>query len=117
MTNTTKQIIDKKKPDDVQPGTYIEYGVEHNGKNPKFKNGDRKRKPKYKNIFSKSYCENLSEESFVIKEIKNGAPWTFVINFFSLILIYISQTYTYINPLKNSFKCNIKKPTRYWTQP
>ena len=35
---------------------------------------------KYKNIFAKGYTPNWSEEIFVIKEIKNTVPWTFVIN-------------------------------------
>ena len=28
------------RPSDVQPGTYIDYGVEHNKKDPRFKVGD-----------------------------------------------------------------------------
>ena len=35
---------------------------------------------KYKNIFAKGYMPNWSEEIFVIKEIKNTVPWTYVIN-------------------------------------
>ena len=35
---------------------------------------------KYKNIFAKGHTSNWSEEIFVIKEIKNAAPWTYVIN-------------------------------------
>ena len=35
---------------------------------------------KYKNIFAKGYTANWSEEVFVIKEIKNTVPWTYVIN-------------------------------------
>ena len=35
---------------------------------------------KYKNIFTKGYTPNWSEEVFDIKEIKNTAPWTYVIN-------------------------------------
>ena len=35
---------------------------------------------KYKNIFPKGYTPNWSEEVFVIKEIKNTVPWTYVIN-------------------------------------
>ena len=35
---------------------------------------------KYKNIFAKDYTPNWSEEIFVIKEIKNTVPWTYVIN-------------------------------------
>ena len=35
---------------------------------------------KYKNIFAKGYTPNWSEEVFVIKEIKNTVPWTYVMN-------------------------------------
>ena len=35
---------------------------------------------KYKNIFAKGYTPNLSEEVFVIKKVKNTAPWTYLIN-------------------------------------
>ena len=35
---------------------------------------------KYRSIFSKGYTPNWSEEVFVIKEIKNTVPWTYVIN-------------------------------------
>ena len=35
---------------------------------------------KYKNIFAKGNTPNWSEEVFVIKEIKNKVPWTYVIN-------------------------------------
>ena len=35
---------------------------------------------KYKNIFAKGYTSNWSKEAFVIKEVKNTVPWTYVIN-------------------------------------
>ena len=35
---------------------------------------------KYKNVFSKGYTTNLSEEVFVIKKVKNTFPWIYVIN-------------------------------------
>ena len=35
---------------------------------------------KCKNIFAKGYTPNWSEEFFIIKEIKNTFPWTYVIN-------------------------------------
>ena len=49
-------------------------------KNTKFKVGDRVRIPQYKNIFAKDYTPNWSEEVFVIKEVKDTVPWTYVIN-------------------------------------
>ena len=44
---------------------------------------DHERISKYKNIFAKGYTPNWSEEIFVIKEIKNTVPWTYVINEFN----------------------------------
>ena len=41
--------------------------------------GDPVRISKYKNIFSKGYTPNRSEEVFVIKKVKNTVPWTYVI--------------------------------------
>ena len=34
----------------------------------------------YKNIFAKGYTLNWSEEVFVVSEIKNTVPWTYVIS-------------------------------------
>ena len=68
------------KPTDVKDNTYINIGKEVNDKDPKFKVGDHVRISKYKNIFAKGYAPNWSEETFVIKEIKNTVPWTYVID-------------------------------------
>ena len=38
------------------------------------------RKSKYKNIFAREYTPLMSEEVFVIKDVKNIVPWTYVIN-------------------------------------
>ena len=70
----------KMKPIDVKDNTYINTDKEINNKDPKFKVGDHVRISKYKNIFAKGYTPNWSEEVFVIKKVKNTAPWTFVIN-------------------------------------
>ena len=70
----------KMKPVDVKSNTYIEPSNEINNKDPKFKIGDIVRISKYKNIFAKGYTQNCSEEVFVIKKVKNTAPWTHVIN-------------------------------------
>ena len=48
--------------------------------NTYIKVGDHVRISKYKNIFPKGYTPNWSEEIFVIKEIKNTVPWTYVTN-------------------------------------
>ena len=49
-------------------------------KDPKFKVGDHVRISKYRNIFTKGYIPNWSEEVFVVSKIKNAVPWTYVIN-------------------------------------
>ena len=59
---------------------YAEQNEDFNEKDPKFKVGDRVRISKYKNIFSKGYTENWSEEVFIITKIKSTVPWTYVIS-------------------------------------
>ena len=68
----------KKKPADIQLGMFIDYVVDHNEKSSKFKVGDHVRISKYKNIFAKCNTPNWSELVFIIKEIKNTVPWTYV---------------------------------------
>ena len=57
-----------------------EYNEDSNEKDPKFKVGDRARISKYKNIFTKGFTQNWSEEFFVVSKIKNIVPWTYVIS-------------------------------------
>ena len=78
--NNTKHRTIKMKPIDVKDNTYIDFGIEVNDNDPKFKVGDYVRISKYKNIFTNVYTPNWSEEVFVIKEIKNTVSWTYVIN-------------------------------------
>ena len=78
--NNTYHTTIKMKPADVQDNTYINADKKINDKDPKFKVGDRVRISKYKNIFTKGYMPNWSEEVFVIKQVKNTVPWTYVIN-------------------------------------
>ena len=67
------------KPIDVKDNSFAEHNEESNEKDSKFKAGDHVRISKYKNIFAKGYTPNWSKEIFVIKEIKNTVPWTYVI--------------------------------------
>ena len=78
--NNTKHRIIKVKPIDVKDNTYIDLGKEVNENDPKFKVGGHVRISKYKKIFAKGYTPNWPEEVFVIKQIKNAVPWTYVIN-------------------------------------
>ena len=73
--NTVHSSI-KMKPKDV---TFVEYIEESNKKDPKFKIGNHV-KNKNKNIFSKSYTPNWSEEVFVMNKVQNTVPWTYLIN-------------------------------------
>ena len=70
----------KMKPIDVKDNTYVNIDKEVNKKDPKLKVGDHVRISKYKNIFAKGYTPNWSEEVFVIKEIKNTVPRTYLVN-------------------------------------
>ena len=76
--NKTYHRTIKKKPIDVEDNTYIDF--EKVDKDLKFKIGDHVRISKYKNIFAEGYTPNWSEDVFVIKKVKNTAPWTYVIN-------------------------------------
>ena len=83
MINTAKHIIKQKKKTktaDLQPSTYMEYGVEHNSKDPQCKVYDLVVIAKYKNIFAKGYIPNSSEEVFVIKEANYIIPLTYAIS-------------------------------------
>ena len=78
--SNTKHRTTKMKPIDVKGNTYIDFGKEVNDNGHKFKVGEHVRISKYKNIFSKCYTPNWSEEVFVIEKIKNTVPWIYVID-------------------------------------
>ena len=67
------------KPINFKSDSYVEYNVDSNDKDPKFKVDDHVRISKYKIIFAKGYVLNWSEEVFVILKIKNTFPWTYAI--------------------------------------
>ena len=75
--NNTYHRRIKRKPIDAKDNTYINIGKEANDKDAKYKVGDHVRISIYKNIFTKGYTPNWSEEIFVLKNIKNTVPWTF----------------------------------------
>ena len=70
----------KMKPVDVKDNTYIDFKKEITNKDPKFKVGNYIRISKYKNTFAKGYVPKWSEETFIIKKVKNTMPSTYVIN-------------------------------------
>ena len=78
--NNTYHKTITMKPIDVGDDSFAEYNEESNEKDPKYKVDDHVRISKYKNIFSKGYAPNWSEEIFYVKKIKNTVPWTYVIS-------------------------------------
>ena len=60
--------------------THTQTLIKKNKEGSKLKVGDHVRISKYKNIFSKGYAPNWSEEVFVIAKVKSTVPWTYVIN-------------------------------------
>ena len=77
--NKTFRKIIKIKPTNVHLVTYIEYGVQHNDKDPKFSVGDHVRLSNYKKSFLKGYTLSWSEEVLVIKKVKITVPWISII--------------------------------------
>ena len=78
--NNKKHRTIKMKLIDVKDNTYIESSKEVNDNDPKFKVGDHVRISKYKKTFCQGLCSKLVRRNFMIKEIKNRVPWTYVIN-------------------------------------
>ena len=78
--NSTYRSTIKMKLVHVKSSTYIDSSEEINNKDPRFRIGDIVRISKYKNIISKGYVPNWSEEVFVIKKVKNTVPRTYVIS-------------------------------------
>ena len=68
------------KPFNDKDNTYIDFPKEVHEKDPKLRVGDHVRISKYKNIFVKGYTPNWPEEDFMIKKVKNTAPWTYIIS-------------------------------------
>ena len=78
--NNTIQKSIKMKPKDVKDDSFIENIEETSKEDPKFEVGDHVRISKYKNIFSKGYTPNWSEEIFVINKMQETVPCTYLIN-------------------------------------
>ena len=64
---------------DVNSGTHIDYGIDYNNKDPKFKVVHYVRISKYRNISAKVYTPNLFEV-FLTQKIKKAVPWTYIIS-------------------------------------
>ena len=81
--NNTYHRTIKIKPVEIKDKAYIDFSKEVHEKDSKCEVGDHVTISKYKNIFAKGYTPNWPEEVFVIKEVKNTVPWTYVINNFN----------------------------------
>ena len=78
--NNTYHTVIKMKPINVKDNTCIDFKKEVNDKDPKYKVGNHVRIAKYKNLFTKGYMPNWSEEVFIVSKTKNIVPRTYVIN-------------------------------------
>ena len=74
--NNTKHSTIKIKPIDVKNNKRV-YIDEHNEKDSRFKEGDRVRISKFKNIFAKGYIPNWSKEIFIVNKINDLVPYTY----------------------------------------
>ena len=110
--NNTYHRTIKMKPVDVKNNIYIDFKKEVNDKDPKFKVDDHVRISKYKNVFAKGCTPNWSEESFVIKKVKNTVPWTLLLlwTFHVPLLLMISMVKKLLEHfMKKNCKRLIKK--------
>ena len=78
-SNTYHSTI-KMKLVHVKSSTHIDSSEEINNKDPQFRIGHIATISKYKNIISKGYVTNWSEEVFVIKKVKNTVQWKYFIS-------------------------------------
>ena len=81
----------KMNPADAMVDIYIDHGIAHNKKDPKFKVGDHLRILKHKSIVARGYTPNWPEEVFVIKKVKNTVLWIYIIS--NLIREKIVETF------------------------
>ena len=74
--NNTKHSTIKMKPINVKKNKRV-YIDEHNGKDSRFKVGDRVRISKFKYIFAKGYTPNWSTEILIVDKINDTVPYTY----------------------------------------
>ena len=77
--NITCDSTIKIKSVDVKIIKYLDFCIENNDKDPKFKVGDDVRILILFYFFSK-YAPNESEEVFVTKKVKSTVPWTYAVS-------------------------------------
>ena len=67
--NNAHHNTNKMKPLDINSNRFIDFGAENNDTDSKFGVGDHVRISKDKNILTKIYAANWSEDVFVIKKV------------------------------------------------
>ena len=77
--NITCDSTIKIKSVDVKIIKYLDFCIENNDEDPKFKVGDDVRILILFYFFSK-YAPNESEEVFVTKKVKSTVPWTYAVS-------------------------------------
>lgn len=100
------------KPIDVKSGMHIEYGVEHNVKDPKYHIRDCARISKCKNIFVNVYKPNSGEGVFIIKEIKNIVSQSYIssdCNNEEIVRTFLKKVLEKENPIEYRMEKVIKR--------
>lgn len=69
------------RPADTKPATYIAFDFSYNIRNLKYKVSDDLPMPQYNIKSSKINKSNMSQKVFVIKKVKDQAPWAYVIEY------------------------------------
>ena len=100
------------KPVDVRSNTYIGTSKEINNKASKVKTGDIARISKYKNIFTKDYTPNWSEEASVMEKVKDTVPWTCVINYLNAVTLVAAFKMVKMN--QKDFQIGKKSRDKLW---
>ena len=75
--NNTKHSTIEMKPINLEDNNKRVYIDEHNGKDSRFKVGDRVRLSRYKNIFAKGYTPNWSKEIYIVDKVNDTVPYTY----------------------------------------
>ena len=78
--NAPRVPIKSQDPLDVNFTSYADYNVYSNVRDAEFKVGNHVRISNCKKILANGYAPNWSEEVFMISQIKNTIPLTYVIN-------------------------------------
>ena len=100
------------KPVDVRSNTYTGTSKEINNKASKVKTGDIARISKHKNIFTKDYTPNWSEEASVMEKVRDTVPWTCVINYLNGVKIV--ATFRMVKMNQKDFQIGKKSRDKPW---